>query len=121
MRRTERRLERRGRGEELLMRGLRLLTDRLVGHFPRVAIETTDIESIKAPMKTWRKKRAETVFMQNVNGSQSKTDEDQAEPGFEMVGIEVCEDGSWVDCVVVLIVYCLSQADAVKDAVNIVW
>lgn len=73
---------------------------------------------MEAPMKTWRESGEGRVLTEDMNGSKEGKDEDGAERRAEKVGIVTFEDGAWVGSVIVVIVGCPSQADAVKDAVG---
>lgn len=79
------------------------------------------MESTKTPVRTWREKRAEIVVTEHVNGSQDGGDGDEAESEEEDVGIVVFGDGNWVCSVVVVILGCSSEANAVESAVDIVF
>lgn len=87
--------------------------------FHRSLIEAVQINSMETAMETWRKKQGGIDLMESTNGSGDGGDEDQAKPGKENVGIEVCADADWVAGLVMVSVGCLSDADAIEGVVGI--
>lgn len=77
-----------------------------------------ELEPVKAPMETWRKRADRIVLTEDMKGSKDDEDGDDADPEKEDVEIGVSGDGHWIGGMVEFIVGCQSEADAVDDAVN---
>lgn len=73
-----------------------------------------------ARIEMWRKRGGGIVLTEDLSRSQNGGGEDEGEPAAGDVRIGVCEDRDRVGGVVVVIVGCLSGADAFEDAVNII-
>lgn len=88
----------------------------------RVSVETIDVEFVEAPVKARGERGCGVVLTDDVNGAQDGGAWDEAEPGGDVVCIGLFGDGEGVCGVVLVIISCPSEGDAVQSAVDsVLW
>lgn len=82
----------------------------------RVSAEIIDVELVEAPVKTWREGGCRVVLTDHANGAEHGGAWDEPEPGGDGVGVGLFGDGKGVCSMVVIVIGCPSERDAVEGA-----
>lgn len=99
-------------------RELELFDDRLVTLSCRVVIKRSQPESTEVPAETWRETGGKIILKKKMNGSVLGGHVGEAKPEARDVGVRDCADRGCTCGVPVVIVGCLSEADAVEGVVD---